>query len=518
MFELRLRLGTYFCTDPKQIHQPMNTCVKNQPMKTRIKNLFLLPALIAGLGLIPAGRLTAQNFTTLHSFTGRDGAGPPAGLILSSHTLYGTAHQGGSSANGTVFAVNTDGTGFTNLHSFTAVGINSDGVGTNSDGAFPFAGLVLSNNTLYGTAPQGGSSGQGTVFKVNIDGSDFTTLHAFTAVSGTYPFNNSDGACPHGSLILSGTTLYGTAPFGGSLGYGTVFKVNTDATGFTTLQNFTNGGDGATPWAGLVLSGNTLYGTTSGGGSGAGTVFALNTNGAGFTTLHSFTATSGSFPGPYTNSDGASPEAGLILSGNILYGTTQYGGSSANGTVFALNNDGTGFKTLHSFMALNTGTNSDGAFPGVRLILSGNTLYGTTYYGGSSGNGTVFALYTNGTGFTTLYSFTGRSDGANPVAGSIFSNHTLYGTAYGGATAGNGTVFSLSLGPVSAPQLTIISSGANVILTWPTNATGFTLQSTTNLVSPAIWTNVSPGPVVLNRQNTVTNPISGTRQFYRLSQ
>src|SRR6266568_3610461 len=438
----------------------MNARVKHQPMKTRIKSPLHLPALIAGLGLILAGRVTAQTLTTLHSFTGNDGAGPPAGLILSANTLYGTAHQGGSSGNGTVFAVHTDGTGFTNLHNFTAVDINSDGVGTNNDGAFPLGGLVL-----------------------------------------------------------SGKTLYGTTAFGGSSGFGTVFKVNTDATGFTNLHDFTNSGDGATPWAGLVISGNTMYGTTSGGGSsGAGTVFALNTNGAGFTTLHSFTATSGSFPGPYTNTDGASPEAGLILSGNILYGTTQYGGSSANGTVFALNNDGTGFKTLHSFMALNTGTNSDGAFPGVRLILSGNTLYGTTYYGGSSGNGTVFALYTNGTGFTTLYSFTGRSDGANPVAGSIFSNHTLYGTAYGGATAGNGTVFSLSLGPVSAPQLTIISSGANVILTWPTNATGFTLQSTTNLVSPAIWTNVSPGPVVLNRQNTVTNPISGTRQFYRLSQ
>jgi sulfatase modifying factor 1 len=66
-------------------------------------------------------------------------------------------------------------------------------------------------------------------------------------------------------------------------------------------------------------------------------------------------------------------------------------------------------------------------------------------------------------------------------------------------------------------NLTIIRSAANVILTWPTNATGFTLQSTTNLVSPAVWTTVVPGPVVGNGNNTVTNPISGTQQFYRLS-
>ena len=88
-----------------------------------------------------------------------------------------------------------------------------------------------------------------------------------------------------------------------------------------------------------------------------------------------------------------------------------------------------------------------------------------------------------------------------------------------GGSSGNGTVFSLSF----APQLTIIPSGANVILTWPTNVagfdyTGYTLQSTTNLVSSAVWTTNSPAPVVVNGQNTVTNPISGTQQFYRLSQ
>src|SRR5881396_927536 len=112
-------------------------------MKT--KNLFLLPALIAVLNLIPAGRVTAQTFTTLHSFTAAtgssgiytnsDGVGPEAGLILSGNTLYGTATGGGSSGNGTVFAVKTDGTGFTNLHTFAG-----------SDGHYLSAGLLLSGN------------------------------------------------------------------------------------------------------------------------------------------------------------------------------------------------------------------------------------------------------------------------------------------------------------------------------------------------------------------------------------
>lgn len=69
-----------------------------------------------------------------------------------------------------------------------------------------------------------------------------------------------------------------------------------------------------------------------------------------------------------------------------------------------------------------------------------------------------------------------------------------------------------------APKLAIISSGANVILTWPTNSAAYTLQSTTNLVSPAVWATHFPGPVVANGQNVVTNPISGGQKFFRLSQ
>jgi len=216
-----------------------------------IKYLFLLPALMAGLGLVPVGRVTAQTFTTLYSFTGgSNGANPGAGLILSGNTLYGTAESGGNSGVGTVFAINTDGTGFTNLHSFNG-GFNG------GDGAYPGAGLILSGNTLYGTAPYGGSSGVGTVFAVNIDGTGFTNLHSFTGFtpgSGT----NSDGANPRAGLILSGNTLYGTAEEGGSAGFGTVFAINTDGTGFTTLYSFTNGSDGARPFAGLILSGDTL--------------------------------------------------------------------------------------------------------------------------------------------------------------------------------------------------------------------------------------------------------------------
>jgi hypothetical protein len=436
--------------------------------ETNIKNSLLFPMLIAVLNLIPAGRMTAQPFTTLHGFT--------------------------------------------------ALGVYP--YQTNSDGVTPYAGLITnsSGNTLYGTAAGGGSSGYGTVFAVSTDGTGFTNLYSFTAGAASFPYTNSDGRNPQAELILSGNTLFGTAAGGGSSGYGTVFAVNTNGTGFTNLHSFTRGSDGANP-QGLILSGNTLYGTASGGGSfDRGTVFALNTDGTGFTTLHSFTAIVDPY---YTNSDGSNPYAGLILSGNTLYGTAGQGGSSGAGAVFAVKTDGTGFTNLHSFTATSgpfPSTNSDGANLDAGLILSGNTLYGTANYGGSSNRGTVFALNTDGTGFTTLHGFTG-SGGAYPYAGLLLSGDTLYGTAAAGGSSGNGTVFSISF----RPQLTISPSGTNVILSWPISYAGFsyagyTLQSTTNLLSPSAWVTNSPVLVVIAGQNTVTNPISTAQRYYRLVQ
>src|SRR5439155_10286473 len=130
----------------------------------------------------------------------------------------------------------------------------------------------------------------------------------------------------------------------------TMFDLTTNATGFTTPYNFTGGNDGANPSAGVMLSNNTLYGTASAGGSfGHGTVFAVNPNGTGFANLHSFTAPANDSFGFHTNSDGANPHAGLILSGSTLYGAANAGGRSGQGTVFAVKTDGSGFTNLYNF-------------------------------------------------------------------------------------------------------------------------------------------------------------------------
>jgi uncharacterized repeat protein (TIGR03803 family) len=467
-----------------------------------IRNPALLAALAAALALMPVGQVKAQTFTTLHNFSGgKDGANPYAGLVLSGNILYGTASGGGSLDNGTVFAVNTNGTGFVVLHSFTG----------GNDGSSPYGELVLSGTNLYGTAFGGGADSEGTVFKISTGGTGFAVLHSFTG---------SDGSLPYAGLVLSGTILYGTASQGAGTSGGIVFAVNTSGTGFSILHNFAALSDGSDLQAGLILSGNALYGTALfGGGFDNGTIFTVNTNGTDFANVYSFTALNGA-----ANSDGAFPYAGLIQSANALYGTAAAGGISSNGTAFAVNTNGAGFTALHVFTAA-TGpyppTNADGSFPMAGLMLSGNTLYGTASGGGSAGMGTVFAVNTDGTGFRVLHRFTAvntssgaNSDGATPQGGLTLSGNTLYGTAWDGGSFGYGTVFSVTL----APQLTISRAGANVILTWPANAAGFALQFTTNIGASAVWTPVSPGPVVVNGQNIVTNPIAGAQMFFMLSQ
>jgi uncharacterized repeat protein (TIGR03803 family) len=474
----------------------------------------------ACFGLLLASPLMAQTITAIHIFSStspaspyppnnHDGANPYARLLLVKDTLYGTTANGGDAGYGVVFRVDIGGSGFTNLHSFL-----------NFDGANPYAGLILSTNTLYGTTAWGNLT-NGTVFALNTDGTGFTNVVELDGVS--------EGSNPYAGLVLSGNTLYGTTFHGGPPDSGTVFAVKTDGTSYTNAHSFRNESDGADPYGGLVLSGSTLYGTTAAGppwpGSsfGYGTVFAVNTNGTGFTNLHIFPPLSETFSG--TNNDGATPTADLLLSGNTLYGTTKYGGSSGAGTVFRVNTDGTAFQVIHAF----SGSASDGANPCGALLALGHILYGTTTGGGSTGTGgSVFKVNTDGTGFRTVYTFTQptfytnngdfaiytNAYGAAPQAGLIFFGNTLYGTASVGGSGGSGTLFSISV----APELTISSFGGHAIVTWPTNFTGFNLQSTTDLGPSAVWVTNSSPVVVVDGQNTATTPISGAAQFYRLSQ
>ena len=152
--------------------------------------------LMLGLSFVLNCQAPAQTFKILHTFTETGGFGPNSTLVLSGNILYGTTYFAGTNGYGTVFAINTDGTGFTTVHGFTRGAPVSTYNTINSDGASPNGGLVLSGNRLYGTAFYGGIT-NGTVFALNTDGTAFTTLHTFSPTSSDSYYqhrrNQSDG-------------------------------------------------------------------------------------------------------------------------------------------------------------------------------------------------------------------------------------------------------------------------------------------------------------------------------------
>jgi uncharacterized repeat protein (TIGR03803 family) len=249
----------------------------------------------------------------------------------------------------------------------------------------------------------------------------------------SFQCSGNDGAGPTAGLVRdSAGNLYGTTQVGGTSNQGTVFEVT--ATGTETVLHSFGGPpkDGAYPGASLVRSPQgRLYGTTQNGGTyGFGTVFELGPGGK-MTVLYSFA----------DGADGGYPEAGLArdTAGN-LYGTTAIGGAYGLGVLFKVS--AVGQETvLHSF-----GEGSDGATPiSVPLLDSAGDLFGTTYWGGAFGLGTVFEVDSTGTE-TVLYSFAGGpGDGAHPPAGLVRdAAGNLYGTTGGGGARELGTIFELS--------------------------------------------------------------------------
>jgi uncharacterized repeat protein (TIGR03803 family) len=385
---------------------------------------------------ITAIALPAQTFTTLHSFDLTDGGYAYAGLVQATNgDLYGTTVYGGADGFGTIFKINPSGT-LTTLYSFCS----QSGC---TDGSEPFTGLIqATNGNFYGTTRNGGLDGAyglGTIFKVTPGGT-LTTLHSFGSQS-------LDGQEPLAGLVqASNGDFYGTAYSGGAYqGSGTVFKITPSGT-LTTLYSFcaqSACSDGAGPTAGLVRATNgDFYGTTDyGGTSDSGTVFKITPGGV-LTTLHSFCASGGSC------ADGQHPDAGLVQASNgEIFGTTYEGGPGGAGTVFKITPSGT-LTTIYAFCA--TFVCTAGAFPASDLIQAGDgNLYGTTLYGGSSNDGTIFKITPNGT-LTTLHSFcaqSGCADGTYPYASLVQkTNGEFYGTTSAGGANNDGTVFSLSVG------------------------------------------------------------------------
>lgn len=376
----------------------------------------------------PAWPSEAIKERDLYSFCSQkqcaDGALPLGGLIVVNDTIYGTTQAGGALGGGTVFALDPDTGTETVLHSFCQKWHCT------ADGSIPVAGLVDVNSTLYGTTESGGEHHfGGTLFSLDPATGAETLLHSFGGAA--------DGANPFDLIDVKGS-LYGTTQSGGAHSYGTVFSFDPSSGVEKVLYSFCNTqdcADGYGPMAGLVNERGTFYGTTYFGGGtgcngtyGCGTVFSFDQRTGAETVLHAFSG----------GADGEYPSGDLMDLNGTLYGTTSQGGSYGLGTLFSLDTISGTESVLHSF-----GSGTDGSGPGGRLIDVNGTLYGTTATGGTRGGGTAFAFDpTTGTE-TVLYSFCSGTCDNGPHGGLTASRGTLYGTTYQGGAKSAGTVFEL---------------------------------------------------------------------------
>jgi uncharacterized repeat protein (TIGR03803 family) len=230
-------------------------------------------------------------------------------------------------------------------------------------------------STLYGTTHEAGAHLGGTVYALPTAGGSPVLLWSFDP--------NDNGHPASASLLLDAGYLYGTTTgTDGTMQYGNAFKLKTDGSVYLVLHAFQST-DGAMPSCTLVADGSGhLYGTTSKGGSvaDAGTVFKVQNDGNGFQTLHVF-----------DGNDGGGSVSGLVRDGSgALSGATSSFGASGAGTVFRINESGSGFHTLHVFGA----GLWDVAGPNGPLLLRGHTVVGTGTFGGWANAGGEFAVFT----------------------------------------------------------------------------------------------------------------------------
>jgi len=312
------------------------------------------------------------------------------------------------------------------------------------------------DGALYGTTSVVTAFAGGLIYRAAADGSSMQTI---------YQLKITEGANPVAGLLLgSDGLLYGVTSSGplteGSTS-GTVFRIAPDGSGFTVVHKFQNfasvnssgapvNADGANPESELV-EGNDgrLYGVTrTGGANGTGVVFRMSRDGTEFAVLHAFgPITSDSTVTVARNADGISPIGPLVAGADdYFYGTASAGGAQGNGTVFRVRFDGTGFETLFVFpelVANSAGlpTNVNGATPVAGLTDGGDgRLYGVTNLGGEQGNGTVYSFDPVGRVLTTLHHFDGTK-GARPTGELLLArNGSLVGTTTTGGTSAAGAV------------------------------------------------------------------------------
>lgn len=359
---------------------------------------------------------SSGTITIIRHLNGATDGGTPTGELIKGFdgNFYGMTNTGGSTGYGTIFKLTPAGV-YTVMRSFTYA----------TDGTNPKGHLVQGKDSvLYGITYGGGTYGYGTIFKITTSGS-FSVLRHFN--------KTADGGQSYSSLVEGRDgNLYGLTYYGGTYGYGTLFKI-TKAGVFTVLRHLNGTTDGGYPQGDIIQgSDGNIYGSCySGGSKGNGTIFKMTTGGV-YTVLRNLAA----------STDGGNPYGVLYQnSDGVLYGLNRTGGAYTSGTAFKITTVGA-FTLLHSFSPATEGGTPNGGF------VKGNdgNFYAMLNTGGQYGFGTAFRMTSAGT-VTVLVPFNGAKNGNTPMESLLKAKDSAYyGTTSVGGTYGHGTIFKICAG------------------------------------------------------------------------
>ena len=266
----------------------------------------------------------------------------------------------------------------------------------------------------------------------NGGGTNTGVLYKFDPISKNqvvvHHFNNANnGYFPSTELVESNGFLYGCTSAGGQHNKGVLFKYDPQNNLFFKLYDFgINNNAAALPVGKIIISNDILYGTSNEGGqNGNGTIYMYNLVSSTFAIVHDFD----------NNTSGSGAKTGLQLSGIFAFGMAETGGENGNGTIYKFNTTNNSFDSALSFDASLNGSNPTSI---IEVVTGSGFFYGVTSNGGTNGIGNIFSFDSGSNTINNLYDI---NDGSHPKGGLFYDNGLLFGTTSEGGVHGNGTAF-----------------------------------------------------------------------------
>jgi len=399
----------------------------------------------------------ADSLTIVHRFDEINGKSPQGTPVIASNgKMYGLTTSGGVNGYGVIYEYDTINNQYTKKHDLTI-----------TTGGFPTASFIeASNGKLYAVTSSGGVNNGGTIIEYDIVSDVLTKIHDFTS---------GFGLNPSGNLVERSGLLYGTTGIGGTSG-GTLFQIDINTSLYTVLHQFTGTASSGSP---MIASNDKLYGVTqetgvnfagevyeydftnstltilgtlndlglasgigtlveagngrlfgacyNGGSDGEGGIFEYNIT-TDLLTKH--------FDYTEETANGVEYESFVLGSDGLLYGVSQDGGAPRDGVLYAFDPTGLSYSELYAF-----GSNEAGSRPRFLLKSSSETIYGLTYQGGRSDDGTLYELDPISNERKTLASFDWEQTGNGPFYMMEASNGKIYGRTFRGGTFDRGVLF-----------------------------------------------------------------------------